>query len=40
MSNKLVSYFEFVTDFGEWLLSWPHPKDFKRKPFKDWGKGE
>jgi hypothetical protein len=35
----LVNYFNFMVDMGEWFLSWPHPKLFKRKPFKEWGNG-
>jgi hypothetical protein len=33
----LVKYFEFMTNMGEWFLSWVD-KDFTRKPFKKWGK--
>jgi hypothetical protein len=35
--KPVVFYYLWMADFGEWLLSWPHPKLFVRKPFKDWG---
>jgi len=35
--NK-ISFFYFMADFGEWMLSFPHPKDFCRKDFKFWGR--
>jgi len=33
-----INLHNFFADAGEWFLSWPHPKDFKRKPFREWGR--
>lgn len=35
--NK-ISFFHLLADFGEFMLSFPHPKDFCRKPLKFWGR--
>ena len=34
--NK-IDFFLFMADFGEFLLSFPHPKDFVRRPLNRWG---
>lgn len=34
-----MTFFNFMADFGEWLLSYLEPKaGFTRKPFKQWGR--